>query len=236
MYDCESWTIKKTEHQRSWCFWTVVLEKTLESPLDSKEIQPVHPKGDHSWVFIERTDAEAETPILRLHDVRNWLLRKDPDAGKVWRQKGRTEKEMVGCYHRLNGHEFEQPLGDGEGQGNLATGSQGVGHNWATEQQQNPLPLNASFQRFFSDEQNAAGVILYTVYMMLCMALEFRGWKGCCPCWLTILTYLPVYSYSLCPSLSRRLLTLREVSLYVMGYSRCTLKRLPGTEKKAPGL
>ena len=93
--------------------WTVVLEKTLESPLDCKEIQPVHSKGDQSWVFIGRTDAEAETPILWPPDVRSWLFWKDPDVGKDWRQeKGMTEDEMD---HWLNGHEFEQALGDGEG-------------------------------------------------------------------------------------------------------------------------
>ena len=97
--------------QKNWCFWTVVLEKTLESPLDSREIQPVHPKGNQSWVFTGRTDAEAETIILWPPDVKNyWLMgRKDPDAGKDWRQeeKGTTEDEMVGWHHRLNGHEFE---------------------------------------------------------------------------------------------------------------------------------
>ena len=92
----ESWALK------NWCFWIVVLEKTLESPLDCKEIQPVHPKGNQSWVFIERTDAEAETPVLWPPDVKNWLTGKDPDAGKDWRQeeKGTTENEMVGWYHR----------------------------------------------------------------------------------------------------------------------------------------
>ena len=106
---------------KNWCFWTVVLEKTLESPLDCKEIQPVHPKGDRSWVFIGRTDAEAETPILWPSDLRNWLTGKDPDAGKDWRQeeKGMTEDEMVGCHHQLNGLEFEQAPGNGEGQGSL---------------------------------------------------------------------------------------------------------------------
>ena len=91
----ESWVI------RNWCFWTVVLEKTLECPLDSKEIQPVHPKGNQSWIFIGRTDAEAETPILRAPDVKSWLTRKDPDAGKHWRreEKGTTEDEMVGWHH-----------------------------------------------------------------------------------------------------------------------------------------
>ena len=92
MYECKSWTIKKAECLENWCFWTTVLEKTLESPLDSKEIQPVHRKGSHSWIFIGRLDAEAETPILRPPDVKNWLIRKDPDAGKDWKQeeKGTT--------------------------------------------------------------------------------------------------------------------------------------------------
>ena len=92
----------------NWCFWIVVLEKTLESPLDCKEIQPVHPKGNQSWVFIGRTDAEAETPILWLPDVKSWLIGKDSNAGKDWRweENGTTEDEMVGWHHRLNGHEF----------------------------------------------------------------------------------------------------------------------------------
>ena len=99
----ESWAPK------NWCFWTAVLEKTLESPLDCKEIQPVHPKGDQSWIFLGRTDAEAETPILWPPDVKNWLIWKDPDAGKDWRweEKGMTEDEMVGWHHRLNGRECE---------------------------------------------------------------------------------------------------------------------------------
>ena len=93
---------------KNWRFWTVVLEKTLESPLDCKEIQPVYPKGDQSWVFIGRTDAEAETPIFWPPDVKNWVNGKAPDPGKDWRQeeKGTTEDEMVGWDHRLNGHEF----------------------------------------------------------------------------------------------------------------------------------
>ena len=111
----EGWVLK------NWCFWTVVLEKTLESPLDYKEIKPVHPKGNHSWVFIGRTDAEAETPLLWPPGVKNWLFRKDPDAGKDWRQeeKGTTEDEMVGWHHRLNGYAFEQALWNGEGQESL---------------------------------------------------------------------------------------------------------------------
>ena len=98
----ESWASK------NWCFWTVVFEKTLESPLDCKEIQPVHPKGDHSWVFLGRTDVEAETPILWPPDVKSWLIWKGPDAGKDWRQeeKGTKEDEMVGWHHRFSGHDF----------------------------------------------------------------------------------------------------------------------------------
>ena len=94
---------------KNWCFWTVVLEKTLESPLDCKEIQPVNPKGDQSWIFIGRTDVEAETLILWPPDVKNWLIWKDPDAGKDWgrEEKGTTENEMIGWHHQLEGHEFE---------------------------------------------------------------------------------------------------------------------------------
>ena len=99
----EGWALK------NWCFWTVVLEKTLESPLDCKEIKPVHPTGDQSWIFSGRTDVEAETPILWPPDSKNRLVGKDLDAGKNWRQeeKGTTEDEMVGWHHRLNGQEFE---------------------------------------------------------------------------------------------------------------------------------
>ena len=108
VYGCESWDIKGSWAPNNWCFWTAVLEKTLESPLDCKEIHPVHPKGDQSWVFIGRTDAEAETPILWPPDAKNWLIVKDPDAEKDWRQeeKGTTEDEMVGRHPWLNGHEF----------------------------------------------------------------------------------------------------------------------------------
>ena len=115
--DCkESWAPK------NWCFWTVVLEKTLESPLDCKEIQPVHPKGDQSWIFTGRTDAKAETPILWSPDAKNWLIWKDPDSGKdwSWEEKGTTEDEMVGWHHRLSGQEFESTPGVGDGQGSLA--------------------------------------------------------------------------------------------------------------------
>ena len=126
----ESWVLK------NWCFWNVVLGKTLESPVDCKEIKPVNPKGDQSWIFIGRTEAEA--PIFWPPDLKNWLIGKDPDVGKDWRQeeKGTTEGKMVGWHHWLNGHEFEQTLGDSEGLGSLACcspWSQRVRHDWGTE-------------------------------------------------------------------------------------------------------
>ena len=113
---------KKSWEPKNWCFWTVVLKKTCESPLDCKEIKLVNSKGDQSWIFFGTTDAEAETPILWPSDVKNWLIGKDPDAGKDWRQeeKGTTEDEMVWWHHQLNGHEFEQAPWVGGGPGNLA--------------------------------------------------------------------------------------------------------------------
>ena len=135
------------DHKESWvlknrCFWTVVLKKTLVSLLDCKEIKPVNPKGNQSWIFIERTDVEAETPVLWPPHAKSRLIGKDPDAGKDWGQeeKGMTEGEMVGWHHWLDGHEFEQAPGIGDGQGNLVCCSpwgHRVGHNWATEL--NPL-------------------------------------------------------------------------------------------------
>ena len=120
---------------KNWCFWTVVLDKTLESPLDCKEIQPVHPKGDQSWTFIGRTVAEAEAPIFRPPDAKGWHTGKDPDAGKDWRQeeKGTSEDEMVRWHHWLNGHEFDQALGDGEAQGSLMCYSHGITELCMTE-------------------------------------------------------------------------------------------------------
>ena len=115
MYGCESWTVKKAKHWRIvafelWCW------RRLESPLDCKEIQPVHSKGDQSWVFFGRTDAKAETPILWPPHAKSWLFGKDPDAGRDWGQaeKGTTEDEMAGWHHQLDGHEFEWTLGVGQ--------------------------------------------------------------------------------------------------------------------------
>ena len=161
----ESWVPK------TWCFWTVVLEKTLGlqgdptspldckgSPLDCKEIQPVHLKGNQSWIFIGKTDAEVETPIVWPSDAKNWLIGKDPDAGKDQRQeeKGMTEDEMVGEHHWLNGHEFEQAPGVGDGQGSLACCS-----SWDHKESDMTEQLNwtevlsptLSFSRHFLDHQ-----------------------------------------------------------------------------------
>ena len=129
----ESWALK------NWCFWTMVLKKTLESPLDCKEIQPVHPKGDQFWVLIGRTDAETKTPILWPPDEKSWLIWKDSDAGRDWGQeeKGTTEDEMAGWHHRLNGHEFEWNPGVGDGQG-----SQACCGSWGHKESDTPERLN----------------------------------------------------------------------------------------------
>ena len=130
--DCEeSWAPK------NWCFWTVVLEKTLQSPLDCKEIQPVHSKGDQPWVFFGRNNAKAETPVLWPPHAKSWLIGKDSDAGRDWGQeeKGTTEDEMAGWHHQLDGREFEWTP-DGDGQRGLAccdSWGRRVGHDWATE-------------------------------------------------------------------------------------------------------
>ena len=137
----ESWAPK------NWCFWTVLLEMTVESPLDYRVIQPVHPKGSQSWIFIERTDVEAETPIIWPPDVKNWLIWKDLDAGIDWGQeeKGTTEDEMVGWHHWLSGHEFGWTPGVGDGQGGLACwGSWGHKELNTTEGQLNWTELKES--------------------------------------------------------------------------------------------
>ena len=139
----ESWALK------NWCFWTVVLEKTLRSPLDCKEIQPVHPKGSQSWLFIGRPDVEAETPILWPSHAKSWLIGKDPDAGKDWGQveKGTTEDEMAGWHHQLNGHGFGWTLGVGDEQGGLVC-CRSWGHKESdTTERLNWTKLNGDFKR-----------------------------------------------------------------------------------------
>ena len=118
---CESWDYKESRMPKNYCFWTVLLEKTLKRPFDCEEIQPVHPKGDQSWVFIGRTDVEAETLVLWPPGAKSWLIWNDPDAGKDWGQeeKGTTEDEMAGWHHWLDGHESHWTPGVGDGQGGL---------------------------------------------------------------------------------------------------------------------
>jgi len=147
VYACENWIIKKAEPRRRY-FWTVLLEKTLESPLDCKEIQPVHLKENQSWIFIGRTDPEA--PILWPPDAKSLLIGKDPDAGKDWKQekKRMTEDEMVGWHHWFNGHEFKQAPGwwrTGKSGMLPSMGSQKVRQKWVTEQQQQTYLITAKY-------------------------------------------------------------------------------------------
>ena len=121
MYGCESWTIKKPECRRIDGFELWCCRRLLRVPWTARRSSPVHPKGNQSWIFIGRTDAEAETPILWPPDAKNWLIWKDPDTGKDWRQeeKRKTENKIVGWHHQVDGHEFEQMLGVADGQGSL---------------------------------------------------------------------------------------------------------------------
>ena len=139
----ESWALK------NWCFWTVALEKTLESPLDHKEIQLAHPKGDQTWVFIARSDVEAETPKFWPPDAKSWLIWKGPDVGKYWRQeeKGTTEDEVVGWHRRLNGHGFGWTPGVGDGQGGLVCCS-----SWGHKESDTTEPLNWNWNRKVSNQ------------------------------------------------------------------------------------
>ena len=139
MYGCESWTVKKAEMSKNWCFWTMVLEKTPESTLDSKEIKPVNLKGNQPWILIRRADAEAKALVFWSENENSWFIGKVPDAGKDWGQEKRAwEDEMAGWHHQCNGHELKQTSHDGERQGGLAccsTWGWRVWHDWATKQQ-----------------------------------------------------------------------------------------------------
>ena len=130
IWKLDSWALK------NWCFWTVVLEKTLESPLDCKDVKPVHPQGNQFWIFIGRTEAEAEAPVLWSPDVKNWLIGKAPDAGKDgrWEEKGTTEDEMVGWHHRLNGHGFGWTPGVSKGQKVWRAAVHGFAKSWTWNQ------------------------------------------------------------------------------------------------------
>ena len=149
----DGWVLK------NWCLWIVVLEKTLESPLDFKEIKPVNPKGNQPWIFIGTTDAEAETAILWPSHEKSWLIGKDPDARKDWEQKT-IEDEMVRWHHRLNGREFEQTRGNSEGQGSLLgynPWSHRVRHDSVTEEQHHPKPNGLNDHHWFIAHESCQG-------------------------------------------------------------------------------
>ena len=169
----ESWALK------NWCFCTAVLEETLESPLDCKEITPVNVNENQSSIFIERTDFEAETPILGPLDAKNWLLGKYPDAGKDWRQeKGMTEDEMVGWHHQLDGHEFEQAPGVGDGQGSLVCCSP-----WGCKELDTTEWLN------WTD-------IAFIILLLYTDSFSFHSnlWASCCYSYFTV-NHLTIYKY-----------------------------------------
>ena len=156
--------------------WTVVLEKTLESPLDCKEIQPVHSKGDQSWVFIGRTDANAETPIFWLPDEKSWLICKDPDAGKDWGQeeKGTTEDEMIGWHHRLNGHEFEWTPRVGDGQGGLVCCSPWGRKELDTTEQPNWTEWIQSFTKCYGQYANHSDKHVYFLLFRIWIHFNYK--------------------------------------------------------------
>ena len=188
----------------------MVLEKTLESPLDCKEIQPVHPKGNQSWVFIGRTDAEAETPILWPPHAKSWLTGKDPDAGRDWghEEKGTTEDVMAGWHHQLDGREFEWTLVVADGQGGLAccdSWGRKVRHDWATELNWNTVKstLELPFYRWQRTKQNTLKLVKFKIlfwvlfqYPLLQYPLQYPN-TDC----LIFIEYLQISIVSHCPSL-----------------------------------
>ena len=155
---------KEGRAPKNWCFWTVVLEKTLESPLDSREIKPVHPKGNQLWILIGRTNAEAEAPVLWPPDAKSQLIGKGPDAGKDWRQKEKraTEDQMIGWHHWHNVHELGQTLGDGEGQGSLA-----CCHPWGCEELDMTWQLNNSNQ--YRHAHPGVYISTHSTHMLCCV-------------------------------------------------------------------
>ena len=165
---------------KNWCFQTVMLENTLESHLDCKEIKPVNPKGNKSWIIIGRTDAEVEAPIPWLPDVKSRLIRKDSDAGKDWRQeeKGMTEDEMVGWHHWLNGYEFEQAPGDDEGQGSLACCSPwGCKESNTTEWPNNNKHCICLGKSLLPKTTRTMPVIAQVGFIFLCSHGELAPWR-----------------------------------------------------------
>ena len=168
MYGCESWTMNKAE-PKNWYFWTAVLEKTLASPLDCKDIQPVHSKGDQPWVFFGRTDAKAEIPILWPPHAKSWLIGKDSDAGRDWGQekKGTTEDEMAGWHHWLDGHEFGWTPGIGDGQRGLA-----CCNSWGHKESDTTEWLK------WTDNSSKNQILMFNSNMFrICMLKTTKHWK-----------------------------------------------------------
>ena len=171
MYGCESWTVKKAERQRI-DVWTVVLEKTLESPLDCKDIQPVYSEGDQPWDFFGKNDAKAEVPVLWPPHVKSWLTRKDFHAGRDWRQeeKGMTEDEMAGWHHWLDGRESEWTPGVGDGQGGLACCDSGDHKESATTEQLNWCSCERNWLYHHVPH------FLWN-WLVLCFVIQFAWWQ-----------------------------------------------------------
>ena len=180
----ESWELK------NWCFWNVVWEKTLESPLGCKEIKPVNPKGNQPWIFIRRTDAEAEAPILWPPDMKSWVIGKDPDTGKDrgHEEKGATENEMIGWHHWLSGHEFEQTVADSEGRGSLAWCSP-----WSHKESDMTEQLN---NKIYTKIIYVYVCVCVWIYVCVCVCVwkSLSHWVGKIPCkrkWQPIPVLLP---------------------------------------------
>ena len=183
---------KKGWVPKNWFLQTVVLEKALESPLDCKEFKPVNPKGNQHWIFIGRTDAEVEAPILWPPDVKSWLTGKDPDAGEDWRQeKGTAEDEMVGWYQRLNGHEFEQTPGDGKAQGSLPCSSP-----WGRKESDTTERLNNNKLKKKKELLRIATTPVLTRYIMSCLIPELTEPWPLLSCQAGLLNDLAEYSTS----------------------------------------
>ena len=182
---------------KNWCFWTVVLEKTLEGPLDCKEVQPVHPKGDPSWVFIGRTDdAKAETPILWAPHAKSWLIGNDSDAGRNCgqKEKGTTEDKMAEWHHWLDGHEFEKTPGVGDGQGSLA-----CCYSWGCKESDTTEQLN--WTRFIIAFLPRSKCLLISSPVTICSDFGAPPNKVC-PCFLCFPIYLPWSDGTRCHDLS----------------------------------
>ena len=221
MYGCESWTVKKAECQRIDAFELVVLEKTLESPLDCKELQPVHSEGDQPWDFFGRNDAKAEAPVVWPPHVKSWLIGKDSDAGRDWGQeeKGTAEDEMAGWHHRLDGCESEWTLGVGDGQGGLACCNSWGPKESDTTEWLNWTELNGhEFEQTLGDIEGQ-GSLVCAIHGVAKNRTWLTAWTTpellvLCPAqFYFILLCLDLLASFICPS---RLISSNEYSLYLL--------------------